>query len=102
MTRSKHKNSHPCANLAAAIPPRKTCAQLATRAVELTEYRYPVMIGTLAAAYAQKGNFSSAAKMAQIAHDLALVTNQKDVAVKNAEFSKLYLSRQTVSESQAN
>jgi hypothetical protein len=60
--------------------------RLATKAVELTGSRKPIMIGTLAAAYAEAGQFTNAVKMAKNAVALAAVTDQKDVA---AEIDKL-------------
>ena len=63
--------------------------QLATRAVELTDGRLPYFIGTLGAAYAETGQFSKAAQIAQVAHILAMLENQPDEA---AQLDKL-LSR---------
>jgi protein O-mannosyl-transferase len=56
--------------------------RLATKAVELTDSREPVMIGTLAAAYAEAGQFANALEMANTAVVLATLTCQKDVAEK--------------------
>src|SRR5208282_6040399 len=46
--------------------------KLATRACELTQYRMPLDLGTLAAADAEAGLFDEAVANAQKAHDLAL------------------------------
>ncbi len=45
--------------------------QLATRACELTQYRNPVPLATLAAAYAETGRFDEAVSFAEQAQDLA-------------------------------
>jgi tetratricopeptide (TPR) repeat protein len=74
----------------------KEAVQLATKAVELTEYRQPLSIETLAAAYAEAGDFSHAAEMANTARVLALITGQDDVAGKCAELLTLYSSGRTV------
>jgi len=54
----------PCANGAEAVT-------LAQRAVELTKSRAPEILGTLAAAYAEKGSYDQAVETAQRAADLA-------------------------------
>ena len=64
----------------------REAVRLAIKAVELTDSRKPIMIGTLAAAYAEAGQFTNAVKMAKTAVALAAVTGQKDVA---AEIDKL-------------
>jgi Flp pilus assembly protein TadD len=64
--------------------------RLATKAVKLTESREPVMIGTLAAAYAETGRFTNAVEMANNAVGLALVTGRNDVAAKNDKLRSLY------------
>jgi tetratricopeptide (TPR) repeat protein len=69
--------------------------QLATRAVELTEFRQPAVIGTLAAAYAQAGQFPQACDMALTAHALAWITNQKEIAAENQKLLGLYSSGKT-------
>jgi 4-amino-4-deoxy-L-arabinose transferase-like glycosyltransferase len=85
--------------LATARPPElrngEEAVQLATRAVGLTDYRQPVFIGTLAAAYAETGQFPEAVGTACIAEALALVTGQKEIAAKNAELLILYSSGKT-------
>jgi 4-amino-4-deoxy-L-arabinose transferase-like glycosyltransferase len=64
--------------------------QLALKAVRLTDGKQPVMIGTLAAAYAEAGQFSKAVEAASFAQNLALVTGQREVAAKNAKLINLY------------
>jgi len=63
--------------------------QLATQAVKLTEWRRPMMIGTLAAAYAADGDFAKAVFVAQFARDLAILTGQSDVAANSAKLISL-------------
>ena len=69
--------------------------RLATKAVELTGSREPIMIGTLAAAYAETGQFANAVEMANIATALASITGQKDVAAKNDKLRSLYAAGMT-------
>jgi Flp pilus assembly protein TadD len=57
--------------------------RLATKAVELTGSREPIMIGTLAAAYAETGQFTNAVEMANTAVVLAALTGQEDVVAKS-------------------
>jgi Flp pilus assembly protein TadD len=54
--------------------------RLATRACELSRYRNPVCMGTLAAAYASAGRFSEAIDMANRAVSLADAAGQPQVA----------------------
>jgi 4-amino-4-deoxy-L-arabinose transferase-like glycosyltransferase len=74
----------------------KEAVRLATRAVELTDSRRPLFIGTLAAACAQAGQFPEAIKMAGAACNLARVTGQTEVAMKNAKLRWLYAAGKTV------
>ena len=64
--------------------------RLAERACELSERREPVLLGTLAAAYAEAGRFGDAVKTAEKARDLAATTGLKDVAARNTELLELY------------
>jgi serine/threonine-protein kinase len=70
--------------------------RLAARAVEQTDWRQPLFIGTLAAAYAEAGQFPQACEMALTAHALAWMTNQKEIAAKNQKLLDLYSSGKTV------
>jgi Tfp pilus assembly protein PilF len=72
--------------------------QLAARAVEQTDYRQPLFIGTLAAAYAQAGRFPQACEMARTARALALITNQNEIAANNEKLLSLYSAGKTVDE----
>jgi predicted Zn-dependent protease len=53
----------------------KEAVQLATRAARLTDLRKPFIMLTLAAAYAETGQFPVAVSIAQAASILALLTN---------------------------
>ncbi len=70
--------------------------QFAVQAVNLTSWRQPILIGTLAAAYAEAGRFSQAIEMSKTAYALARLTGQYDVAAKNAKLLSLYSSGKTV------
>jgi Flp pilus assembly protein TadD len=63
--------------------------RLATKAVELTGSREPIMIGTLAAAYAETGQFTNAVEMANTAVVLAALTGQEDVVAKSDKLRNL-------------
>jgi Flp pilus assembly protein TadD len=52
---------------------------LAGRACELTNYKDPAFLGTLAAAYASAGRFSEAVDMADKALNLAEAANQTQI-----------------------
>jgi Tfp pilus assembly protein PilF len=64
--------------------------RLATRACELTSYAKPLLIGTLAAAQAEAGNFPAAIATAERASALASSLHLEDVAAKNRELIQLY------------
>jgi tetratricopeptide (TPR) repeat protein len=57
-------------------------AQLAARANEQTGGKNPVILGTLAAAYAEAGRFAEAVKCAQTAIELAQSTGRSELAAK--------------------
>jgi tetratricopeptide (TPR) repeat protein len=67
--------------------------QLAQQACELTRYQRPIIVGTLAAAYAEAGRFEEAVATAQKARALALAAGQKDLAEKNQQLLELYRAR---------
>ena len=67
--------------------------QLAERACQITSYQAPLLVGTLAAACAEAGRFDEAVKFAQKAHDLALASDQKELAAKNEKLQLLYRSQ---------
>jgi tetratricopeptide (TPR) repeat protein len=64
--------------------------QLAERACALTQRREPVLLGTLAAAYAAAGRFKEAVETAEEARDKAITAGQNDVAKKNGQLLDLY------------
>jgi cytochrome c-type biogenesis protein CcmH/NrfG len=66
--------------------------KLARRACILTRNADPLTIGTLAAGYAEIGDFDAAIAYAQKAHDLAVAQGRNEMAAKNAEMLELYRS----------
>jgi tetratricopeptide (TPR) repeat protein len=64
--------------------------QLAERAVELSHSTLPVMIGTLAAAYAEAGRFGDAVAAAEKAVAAAAEQAQPEVVQRNRELIELY------------
>jgi protein O-mannosyl-transferase len=72
--------------------------QLARRACTLTRDALPLMIGTLAAAYAEAGQFDEAIAAAQKAHDIAAVKGRDKVAAKNLELLELFRSHRAYHE----
>jgi tetratricopeptide (TPR) repeat protein len=74
----------------AAFRNGKEAVELAERACKLTQEKEALLIGTLAAAYAEAGRTAEAVKAAEKARDLALAAGQKDVANKNSELLAIY------------
>ena len=66
--------------------------QLAQHACELTGNAQPMLLGTLAAAYAEAGQFSEAQATARKAAELALASGQKELAARNRQLLELYQS----------
>jgi hypothetical protein len=66
--------------------------QLAEFACTFTDRQTPVLVGTLAAAYAEAGRFKEAIETAQKARDLAKAAGQPEVAEKNRQLLELYQS----------
>lgn len=62
----------------------------AQRACALTRFRKPIMIGTLAAAYAEAGRFKEAVAAAQKAQEVAEESGQTEIAEKNRKLLELY------------
>jgi tetratricopeptide (TPR) repeat protein len=74
----------------------KEAVDLAERACKLTGYKQPLMIGTLAAAYAEAGRFTEAMATAEKARTLAEESGQTALAARNRELLELYRSGQAV------
>jgi Flp pilus assembly protein TadD len=68
--------------------------RLAERACEVTKFKEPMLVGTLAAAYAEAGRFDEAAMTAKKARELALAAGRQDVAGKNQKLIELFSVRQ--------
>ena len=74
--------------------------QLANRAVAVTDRRWPPFIETLAAAYAETGQFQIAAQVSQTAYLLATLANQPDVAARIDQLTSQYLAGKTATNTQ--
>ncbi len=72
--------------------------QLAERACELTDYKQTIVMGTLAAAYAEAGRFDDAVAMAQKAIANAQQNGETILAKKNQELLQLYKAHQAYHE----
>ena len=72
--------------------------QLAQRACQLTRYQTTIFIGTLAAAYAEAGDFDRAVATAHQACDVAAKNGQPELLAKNQQLMKLYRAHQRVRE----
>jgi len=68
--------------------------RLGERACNLTQQGEPVLLGTLAAAYAEAGRFAEAVQAAEKARGLAQSAGQKEVAEKNRKLLELYRNGQ--------
>lgn len=66
----------------------------AERACELTDYRHPILLSTLAAAYAQAGRFAEAGAMAEKTCQLAELQGDQELVARNRHFQQLYTNRQ--------
>jgi tetratricopeptide (TPR) repeat protein len=71
---------------------------LAERACKLTDYKESLLVGTLAAAYAEAGRFPEAVSFAEKARGLALGAGQKGIAQRNQELLELYRAGQAYHE----
>jgi len=71
---------------------------LAERACDLTTYSNPLLIGTLAAAYAEAGRFEEAVRTAKRAEHMAATMGDKKLAERNAELCALYEQHQAYRE----
>jgi hypothetical protein len=68
--------------------------KLAERACELTHYRETILIGTLAAAYAEAGRFDDAISTGQKACALASELGNAELLKRNQELLELYREHQ--------
>jgi Flp pilus assembly protein TadD len=75
--------------------------QLAERACSLTAYQEPMLVGTLAAAYAKAGRFPDAVQTAQKAAGMAAAKGQREVQQKNLELLRLYRSGRSIAQAEA-
>jgi tetratricopeptide (TPR) repeat protein len=75
--------------------------RLAERACQLTDYRVPVILNTLAAAYAEAGRFDDAVAMAEKARQLVIASGNHDGADKVQETIQLFKSHHPYRESPA-
>ena len=66
--------------------------RFAERACALTRRQVPILLGTLAAAYAEAGRFSEAVQTAQSARDLAAASGQSPLAGRFQKLMELYQS----------
>jgi tetratricopeptide (TPR) repeat protein len=73
-----------------ALRDGQEAVRLAERACELAQRREALLLGTLAAAYAEAGRFADAVKAAEQARQLALDGGDAGLAAKNAELLELY------------
>jgi protein O-mannosyl-transferase len=64
--------------------------KFAEKACKLTEYKRPLFIGTLAAAYAEANRFPEAIETAEKARLLAEAASENDTAARNAKLIELY------------
>jgi len=64
--------------------------RLAERACQLTDYREPAFIGTLAAAYAEAGRLTDAVKTAEKACQQAEAAGNQDLAETNRRLLEIY------------
>ena len=71
---------------------------LAERACRLTEFRDPLMIGTLAAAYAEAGRFEDAVKTGEQARAVAAAAGKTALAERNWELVEIYRQKKAYHE----
>lgn len=76
----------------------KEAVQLAERACALTGYSQTIFVGTLAAAYAEAGQFDNAVQTALRACDLAAATGQTNLLLRNQQLLELFKGGQAYRE----
>jgi tetratricopeptide (TPR) repeat protein len=72
--------------------------RLGLHACELTQNGQPALLGTLAAAYAEAGQFAEAQATARTAAELATANGQSDLAKRNRQLLELYQSNRAYHE----
>jgi len=77
-----------------------TAVKLAEHACAITKYHEPVLLGTLAAAYAEAGQFPDAVSTATQARDMALSKNLKDIAERNEQLLSWYRANRAFHENE--
>ena len=73
--------------------------ELGEQACRLTDFKQPLLMGTLVAAYAEAGKFIEAVQTAEKAIALASAQNNQELAQKNRELLELYRAGKTVLQS---
>jgi tetratricopeptide (TPR) repeat protein len=73
---------------------------LAEKACKLTDYKEPLLVGTLAAAYAEAGRFTEAVSAAEKARALALAAGKQAIAQRNQDLLALYRAGRPYHESE--
>jgi len=76
----------------------KEAVQLAERACALTGYAQTIFVGTLAAAYAEAGQFDNAVQTALRACDLAAAAGQTNLLLRNRQLLELFKAGQAYRE----
>ena len=75
--------------------------RLAEMACQLTQYREPKFVGTLAAAYAEAGRYPEAVASAKKAERLAAAAGLTDLAGRNRQLLELYQANKPYHETAA-
>ncbi len=106
MPRPPEQNSDRAWSLATNPDPAKRNGALAVKlaedACQQTQYREPIMVGTLAAAYAEAGRFDDAIAAAQKACVLASQSGNKELLQENQSLLGLYQQHQPYHQPPAN
>jgi tetratricopeptide (TPR) repeat protein len=68
--------------------------RLAERACQISHYKEPLYVGTLATAYAEKGRFADAIATATQARELARLAGRKDLMEKDEHLLNLFTAHQ--------
>ena len=90
------------ANARAEFRDGPEAVRLAQRACELTGYKEPMSVQTLATALAEAGRFEDAVAMAEQARQLALAGGQRQLAENDLKIIKMFTNRQPYHEADRN